>query len=206
MKYFYAIFLAILVSACGSGSNDLPTAQVSPVYLTYEVEQRGDSIKNQAGQTLEKYLPKGSKVTNFGLDGQRAWDMVVGRYGSLPVNMQPSVYYSFDFGANECLQNTGTQFFKDNIEHTIFYMKGFRTIIIAPWKITNPSGGCDVQVESYRQVVVDLIAKYKKEPGYNVTMPALDINQDNIGEGIHLGQGHTDLRAELESRAIYSLK
>jgi hypothetical protein len=204
-RLFLTSLPVTLLAGCDSGVG-VPVVPVVVVRRPVRVEQRGDSITHQSGDYLWQALPAGSFVVNYGLDGQQASDAVAGIYGTLPTTLDKDTFYTFSWGANECLQGSGPEVFKSNLQHIITQMRGYRTILEAPWSLTNQSSACSDHIQEYRQVIVDLVRTYQGIPGYNIGMPVLDTNQDNIGEGIHLGADHSKLRMKLMADAIYKLK
>lgn len=199
----YSVLLAIVLSACGSGEQEAPSAVKGPV----TVELRGDSITRQSYQYLESYVAPGSTVINLGLDGARASDVESGRYGSMPPSPNPNTYYSFSFGTNECLNGFSAEVYQSGLERIIVHMKGYRTIIESPWLIQY--GGpttCFAHIDSYRRATQDLYIKYKSTPGYNLIMPEVDMRTDGIGDGIHLDESHSRHRMQLLATALYKLK
>jgi hypothetical protein len=199
MRKLLTILTLSLAACSGGGSTPTPEAK-KPV----RVERRGDSITQQAGDDLYKFVAAGSTVINMGLAGATAAGTAQETYGFMPLPLDANTYYTFSFGTNECLNNLGTAFLESNLNHIIVQLKGYRTVIEAPWLVVNPA--CS-GIESYRQVVVGLVAKYKALPGYNITRPELDMRLDHDGiAGIHLLSDHMEWRASLLADAIYTLK
>jgi hypothetical protein len=193
--------LALSLAACSGGGSSTPTPEAKkPI----RVERRGDSITQQAGDDLYKFVAAGSTVVNMGLAGATAAGTAQGTDGFMPSPLDANTYYTCSFGTNECLNNLGTTFLESNLNHIIVQLKGYRTVIEAPWLVVNPA--CH-GIEAYRQVIVDLVAKYQAMPGYNIIRPELDMRLDHDGvAGIHLLSDHMEWRASLLADAIYTLK
>lgn len=191
-----------LLTACG-GSDAPPEPAPRKAVI---VEMRGDSITRQTYQYLERDLVPGSTVINMGLDGARAYDVWSGRYGSMPSSPSPDVTYTFSFGANECLGGDGPAFLEENMERIILQMKGYKTVIEAPWHLLyGGAHNCTLNIDNYRLAIEGLYKKYKGASGFKVAMPVIDMRTDNIGEGIHMGEEHSRYRTKLLADAIYQL-
>jgi hypothetical protein len=187
---FLIASVCVALFACGSGTSG-PIA----------VELRGDSITQAAKGILADHLPN-SKVTNLGLGGQKAGDMLAGTYGSMPNTRSYDTVYAFSFGANECIRNTPLAEYKKNIDAVVVAMKGYKTVLEAPWLITTDENGCNLKAPAFRQAVVDTVAKYSAYSDYRITMPALDYYQEPNGDIIHPGIEHLHKRAQLMAEAI----
>ena len=200
MKHFIiCVFAALALLGCGG--SDLPTAHIAPV----RVEMRGDSITAAAMEEsapgtplIAKYLPAASEPVNLGLGGQRAWDSVVGRYGSLPSVWRADTVYTFSWGANECLQGLEVEWFKAQLNHILWVSAGYKRVIEAPWRMQNNTSDCNARIDLFRKAAVDIAAQY------NVPVVIEDA-QDNIGEGVHLTQDHMNRRAKLLADAVLKL-
>jgi hypothetical protein len=204
MKHFSIILsLALsLLTACGGDTPPEPPK----IRTAIVVEMRGDSITRQTHQYLEQDLAVGSTVINMGLDGARAYDVWSGRYGSMPSSPSHDVTYTFSFGANECLGGYGPAFLEENMERIILQMKGYKTVIEAPWYLLyGGAHNCTLNIDNYRLAVEGLYKKYGGQAGFKVSMPVIDMRTDNIGEGIHLGEEHSRYRTSLLADAIYKL-
>lgn len=202
MKTVLATLLTLALTACGGSDNTALEAPKTAV----RVEMRGDSITRQTYQYLEQDLAPGSTVANLGLDGARAYDVLTGRYGSMPGNADKDTVYSFSFGANECLGGDGPAFLAENLEKIVVQMKGYKTVIEAPWHLLY--GGpqnCTLHIDNYRLEVENIYKKYRAAVGYRVSMPVIDMHTDTIGDGIHLGEEHSRYRTKLLAEAIYKL-
>jgi hypothetical protein len=197
------IFLVIaLLSACGTGGGEVPVVERPRTGVV--VHLYGDSVTDGAAPYLSNYLAAGSTVYNYASWGQRAGGAI---NDGLPVNRDANHYYTFSWGVNECLNGEGTVYFQNSLEHIIQYMKGYRTVIEAPWHVLY--GGiynCTANIDNYRLVVQNLYHKYKDASGYNIAMPEIESRTDNIGDGIHLGEEHSRFRMQLLADAIYKLK
>jgi hypothetical protein len=177
------LFLAftLVLAACGEG---VPVAKPPP-----PVWQRGDSITQQAGQTLLGYLPAGTVLQNMGVPGSMARDV------ELPTYVKDAIY-TYSFGVNECIGGVPPEEYRAALNHLVQKGIGFALVLEAPWRVTDPR--CSNTIDLYRAVVVDLGRQY----GVPV---AIEDNQEHDGNGIHLTQAHMEVRAQVLARAISKL-
>lgn len=204
----YLLALCLLFTACGDGvptvtssdtaacltvhSSDTATCRVvtsSDVATCRTVHMYGDSITNQAGQTIEQFLPCYT-VINHGADGTMARDRPV------PVWDKEAVY-TISYGTNECLNDVSVEDYRLSLNHILHAGIGQRIVLEAPWLVVDPR--CNWNIEAYRQTVVDLGKLY------GVPVVALDVNQDHVGEGIHPTQSHMQARAKLLAAEVLKL-
>lgn len=185
MRAFLFVILLTL-AGCGDG---VPNVASSDTAACRTVHMYGDSITHQAGQTIEEFLPCYT-VVNHGSDGTMARDMVVPVWGKDAV-------YTISYGVNECLGNVSPESYRLSLNHILNAGRGQRIVLEAPWRVVDPR--CSDNIEQYRQVVVDL------GKVYGIPVAELDMNQDHIGEGIHLTQSHMRERARLLAAEILKL-
>jgi hypothetical protein len=178
-----ALFLtfALLLTGCGGG-----TDTIEDVQTCRKIEMFGDSITLQAKHTIAEFLPCYT-IVNHGRGGSMAGQI------ALP-SWDKETVYTVSYGANECLQHVSIAQYRASIVRILEAGRGYRIVLEAPWRLTNPK--CSPQVENFRQVVVELGALY------NVPVAELDMNQDHDGGGIHLRQPHAILRAQLLAAAV----
>lgn len=180
--------LVVLLFACAADYGAYPVTSSDSASCRH-VEMYGDSITNQAGQTIEEFLPCYT-VTNHGSDGTMAYQMPMPAWDKETV-------YTISYGTNECLGSVSPESYRLSLNHILNAGRGQRIVLEAPWRVVDPR--CNWQIEAYRQIVVDLGKLY------GVPVTALDPNQDHIGEGIHLTQPHMRERARLLAAEILKL-
>lgn len=186
MKHLAGIFIAlsaIFLVACGDG---LPTATSSDTASCRVVHMYGDSITNQAGQTIAQFLPCYT-VINHGVDGSMV------RHMKVPVWDKEAVY-TISYGANECLKNISAAEYRLSLNHILNASIGQNIVLEAPWRLTDPR--CSPRIDQYRAVVLELGELY------NVPVAVLDENRDHDGAGIHLKAPHAVHRARLLAAEI----
>ena len=187
MKYLHTLIisLSIILAGCGSSNTPEVIANSKPV----RVEQRGDSITNQAGQILADYLPAGSDVINLGVDATIAQET------NIPV-FQLGTIYTFSYGANECMRNISPESYRLSLNDILHRGRGFALVLEAPWRIL--ASQCNPNIELYRDVVVNLGKQY------NVPV-VIENDQSHIGDELHIPEAHTRARAQLLAAAILKL-
>lgn len=182
-----ALFLALclLFTACGDGLQPVITRNAATCRTVY---MYGDSITNQAGQTIEQFIPCYT-IVNHGSDGTMARDMVMPAWSKEAV-------YTISYGANECLGAVSPDDYRLSLNHILNAGRGYKIVLEAPWRVVDPR--CNPMIEQYRTVVVELGKQY--------SVPVVIENtQEHIGEGIHLTQAHMRERAKLLAAQILKL-
>jgi hypothetical protein len=185
----FALFTAILAVACSADFGAYPEPALLTPLAPCHVKRNGDSITRQAGGDLKEFLPN-CVIDNLGVDGAMARDI------GTPV-FESGVTYSFSYGTNECLGAVSPEDYRLTLNHILHTGKGHRIVLEAPWRVVDPR--CNPRIEEYRQTVIDL------GKAYNIPVVELDMNQDHIGEGIHLPPSHMRERARLLAAVILKL-
>lgn len=179
------------LAGCASSSSTPDIGNIVPATLTAQEElvMYGDSITHGYGQMAEEYLP-GWKVVNNGVDGQMASHIG----GTLPT-FDKTKTYVFSFGANECEHNIPLADYWKSLNHLMHYAQGNRVILEAPWRITDSSYGCDLRVDDYRQVVVDIVNEYRARGERYISLT--EDNQESSTDNLHLLEPHNRIRVKL---------
>jgi hypothetical protein len=185
----FLLLITVLLFACAADYDAYPDAPSSGTASCRKVEMYGDSITHQAGQTIEEFLPCYT-VTNHGSDGTMAYQMPIPPWDKETV-------YTVSYGTNECLNSVSIESYRLSLNHILNAGRGQRIVLEAPWLVVDPR--CNPNIDQYRAVVVDLGKLY------GVPVAVLNVNQDHIGEGIHLTQAHMRERARLLAAEVLKL-
>ena len=171
------------LTGCADG---VPVAASSDTATRCHVVMRGDSITNQAGQTIAEFLPN-CTVDNLGVDASILADVVQ------PVmSFDKNTIYTYSYGANECLgERVSVADYRATLNHVAAQGKDYRLVFEAPWRLTHSA----CRIDAYRQAVVDIGGRY----GIPVV---IENDQSHSGDNIHLTQAHMRERARLLAVAI----
>jgi lysophospholipase L1-like esterase len=190
MRAFW-FFIVCIFSGCGSDQE--PTAALTPVQIVYY----GDSLVNQSGDRLQKLLPQGSTVDNKGTDAQMAYHAITGEYGSR-LNYAQDKIYVLAWGANEALQNIAPSKFEGDLNHILVQLSGKKIVLESPPLIYGYDGTKEQNAIDMRTVVKSIGARYN--------VPVVDsVTRRDFVDGVHPTNEHYDERAKALADAIFKL-
>ena len=179
------ICASVVLFGCGSGSGSAPESTVVKAAIF------GDSLTNQSNTTIMQFLPTGSELIIFGVDGHTAFDAFIGYGGAETYESKlarvPSDYcVILGYGTNEAIQNIPPVRYSEDIARLIGMAKiAHRCVILDAPVFIRPIS------EEYIAVL------------YNFGIPVSSKPYVGLRDGIHPDSlGYVDRARELASVLI----